>query len=150
MKALTTLLVIGMFATAVAMADDADDVKAAVQGYYAAINAGDTDAMIRHRMPEYSVFSGGGLLEKSTSLEEQKNDFQANVDAGQKLNLQIRHLEARVYGNAALVTGYLMGTNTTADGTTVQVRNQQSEVWVKQGGQWRRAHRHASPLSLAQ
>ncbi len=30
MKALTTLLVVGMFATTIAMADDADDVKAAV------------------------------------------------------------------------------------------------------------------------
>jgi len=29
-KALTTLLVVGMFAATIAMADDADDVKAAV------------------------------------------------------------------------------------------------------------------------
>ncbi len=37
MKALTTLFVIGMFATAVSMADDVDDVKAAVLGHYAAL-----------------------------------------------------------------------------------------------------------------
>ena len=40
MKALTTLLVVGMFATTVAIADDVDDVKAAVQGLFAAVNAG--------------------------------------------------------------------------------------------------------------
>ncbi len=35
MNALTTLFVVGMFATAVAMADDADDVEAAMQRHYA-------------------------------------------------------------------------------------------------------------------
>ncbi len=44
MKALTTLLVVGMFLTTVAMADDVDDVKAAVQGHFAALNAGDVNA----------------------------------------------------------------------------------------------------------
>ena len=33
MKALTTLFVVGMFLTTVAMADDADDVRAALQRY---------------------------------------------------------------------------------------------------------------------
>ncbi len=44
MKALTTLLVVGMFATAVAMADDVDDVKAAVQRDFVSRNSGDVDA----------------------------------------------------------------------------------------------------------
>ena len=34
MKALTTTIVIGMFLTAVTLADDADDVSAAVQEYF--------------------------------------------------------------------------------------------------------------------
>ena len=44
MKPLTTLWVVGMFATTVAMADDVDDVKAAVQNYFAALNSGDVNA----------------------------------------------------------------------------------------------------------
>ncbi len=44
MKALTTLLVVGMFLTTVAIADDADDVKAALQRYMTALNAGDANA----------------------------------------------------------------------------------------------------------
>ncbi len=63
MKALATLFVIGMFATAVAMADDADDVKAAVQEYITALNTGDANAYVQSRMPEYSVFGGCGLIE---------------------------------------------------------------------------------------
>ncbi len=46
MKALTTLFVVGMFLTTVAVADDVDDVKAAVQSYFAAVNAGDADGRV--------------------------------------------------------------------------------------------------------
>ncbi len=45
MKALTTLLVVGMFLTTVAIADDADDVKAAIQRYFVALNSGDAQAL---------------------------------------------------------------------------------------------------------
>jgi len=146
MKALTTLFVIGMFLTTVAMADDVDDVKAAVESYFDAINSGNAAAMVQRRMPEYSVFAGGGLISRSHSLEEQRNNFQATVDAGQKRNLQVRHIEVKIYGNAAVVTGYLTGTNTTPDGTVNQLRQQRTGVWIKQGGQWKEVHRHSSQL----
>ncbi len=146
MEALTTLLVIGMFATAVAVADDVDDVKAAVLGHFAALNAGNVDAFIQYYPSETSVFAGGGLLERFHSLEERRNDFQAGVDAGQKLNLQLQHMEVKVYGTTAVVTGYLMGTDTAADGTVTQSRQQRTEVLIKQGGQWKSVHNHRSPL----
>ena len=146
MKALTTLVVVGMFLTTVAMADDVDDVKAAVQSYFDAINSGNGAAVARHRIPEYSVFAGGGLIDRSSSSAQQRDDFQALADAGRKLNLRIQHLDVRVYGNAAVVTGYLMGTNTAPDGTVNQQRQQRTGVWIKQGGQWREVHRHAAQL----
>ena len=146
MKALTTLLVAGMFLTTVAVADDADDVKAAVQKYITALNTGDANAYVQTRTLEYSSFSGGGLLGRSHSLEEQKNGFQGNIDSGVKLNLRIRHLEVRVYGTTAIATGYTVGTITGPDGTTEPVREQRTSVWIKQGGQWKQAHRHTSPL----
>ncbi len=149
MKALTTLLVVGMFLTTVAMADDVDDVKAAVEGYFAALNAGDANAYLQTRMPEYSAFAGGGLLSRNHSLAEQKNGFQTSVDAGSKRNYQLRHLEVKVYGNAAVVTGYNVGTRTLPGATAEQVREQRTEVWIKQGGQWKQVHRHASPLNVA-
>jgi len=146
MKALTTLLVVGMFLTSVAMADDVDDVKAAVEKYFAALNSGNGAAMARYRIPEYSVFAGGGLIDRSSSTAQQRDDFQALADAGRKLNLRIQHLDVRVYGNAAVVTGYLMGTDTAPDGTVSQSRQQRTGVWIKQGGQWKEVHRHASRL----
>ncbi len=146
MKTWTALFVIGMFATAVAMADDVADVKAAVQSYFAAINSGNAAAVVRYRIPEYSVFVGGGLIDRSSSITQQRDDFQALADAGRKLNLRIQHLDVRVYGNAAVVTGYMLGTNTAPDGTVNQQRQQRTGVWIKQGGQWKEAHRHSSQL----
>ena len=146
MKTLTTLLVIGMFATAVGMADDVDDVKAAVESYLDAINSGNGAAVARQRIPEYSIFGGGGLIERSSSSEQQIEDFQAGVDAGVKRDYRIQHMDIRVYGNAAVVTGYLTGTRTAPDGTVIQQRQQRTGVWIKQGGQWKEVHRHGSQL----
>ncbi len=109
MKALTTLLVVGMFLTTVAMADDVDDVKAAVRGHFVALNAGDVNAFIPYYPSESSVFAGGRLLGRFHSLEERRDGFQAGVDAGRKLNLQLQHMEVKVYGNAAVFTGYFDG-----------------------------------------
>ena len=152
MKSLTTLLVIGMFATAVVMADDVADVKAAVQRHYAALNAGDASALMQLQAAESTTFGpGGALLEQSDSLEERRKTRQAEFDAGLKYNLQARHIDVRVYGNlTAVTTHYGVGTVTQPNGTTNQVNNRITRVWVKQGGQWKRAHQHLSPVVLPQ
>ncbi len=148
MKVLTTLFMIGMFTTAVAMADDVDDVRAAVQGLFAAVNAGDANGRVSRRMPEYSNFGrGGGLLNPATSPEERRKDRQASRDAGLKFNIQDRHIDVSVYGNStAVVTSYRVGTVTLANGNTVRLNNRITTVLVKQGGQWKIAHVHFSPL----
>ena len=148
MKALTTLLVVGMFLTTVAMADDVDDVKAAVLRHYAALNAGDANALIQLQLAGNTTFgTDNGLLERSDSLEELRKTRQAEFDAGLKYNLQARHIDVRVYGNlTAVTTHYGVGTITQPNGTTGQVNNRITRVWVKQGGQWNMAHQHLSPL----
>ncbi len=152
MKVLTTLFVVGMFLTTVAIGDDVDDVKAAVQRYYAALNAGDAGALIQLHVAGNTSFSpDGGLLERFDSLEEQRKNQQAGVDSGFKLNIQPRHVEVSVYGNStAVTTSYGVGRITGPNGTTVQVNNRITRVWVKQGGQWKRAHQHISPVVLPQ
>ncbi len=146
MKSVTTLLVVGMFLMPVANADDVDDVRAAVMGHFVALNAGDANAYIQYYPPETSTFADGGLLSTSHSVEEIKSGFQASVDAGFKRNIQMRHLDIRVYGNTAVTTGYGVGTTTLPDGTTVQVGYQRTSVLIKQGGQWKEVHQHRSPL----
>ncbi len=147
MKALTTLLVVGMFLTTVAIADDVDDVKAAVQSYVAALSAGDAGALTRlHATASTSFGAGGGLLATFDSPEERRNSFQATLDAGLKLNVQLRNVEVSVYGDTAVTTSYAVGTVTQPNGTAVQANNRLTTVWVKQGGQWKEVHRHLSPL----
>ncbi len=149
MKALTTLLVVGMFLTTVAVADDVDDVKAAVQRYLVAINSGDTEGVFQFRIAERSSFGRGGqLLGKPTaSLEEQKRSHQNQVNAGRKRNYQLRHMEVKVYGgDTAIVTGYLVGQGTFPDGTVVPHNDRRTAVLIKQGGQWKEVHHHQSPL----
>jgi len=150
MKALTTLLVVGMFLTTGAMADDADDVKAAMQRYVA--NSEDAYAWAQSHLEESTSFGfAGGLLESFDSVEEQRKNRQAAVDAGVKFNLQDRHLDVRVYGNStAVATSYWVGTITLPNGNTVRPNNRITTVWIKQGGQWKIAHVHNSPVRLPQ
>ncbi len=150
MKALTTLLVVGMFATAVAMADDADDVKAALLDRFDALNSGDVDRYVKYHSQERSVFLPTGELLDTSSFEERRNNRQSQVNAGFVRNFQARHLEVKVYGETALVTGYLVGSQTFPNGTTQQIGLRRSAVWLKQGGQWKEIHAHLSPMRLPQ
>ena len=145
---IATLFVIGIFLTAVAMADDVDDVKAAVQSYVAALNAGDVGALTRLQAATSTNYgAGGGLLATFDSLEERRNSFQATVDAGVRFNVQARHIDARIYGSStAVATNYGVGRVTQPNGTTVQVNNRITAVLIKQGGQWKVVHQHFSPL----
>jgi len=62
-------------------------------------------------------------------------------------NVQVRHLEARVYGRlSAVVTAYLTGRETASDGTSRQRTLRSSSMWIKQGGQWKEVHDHLSDL----
>jgi len=152
MKALTTLLVVGMFLTTVAIADDVDDVKAAVLRHYSALNAGDAGAWAQSHLEGFTSFGPtGGLLERFDSLEEGRKSQQARFEAGLKYNLQARHIDVRVYGNlTAVTTYYTVGTITFPDGRTAQRNNRITRVWVKQGGQWKTDHSHLSPVRLPQ
>lgn len=146
MKALTTLLVVGMLATTIAMADDSDDVKAAFLARFAAINAGDAGTMAQHHTPEYSGFNrGGALLVVNTSLEEQRTARQAIFDAI-RIYLQPRNVEVKVYGNAAVVTAYLVGSANPPTGDPQRWTDRRTGVWIKQGGTWKEVHLHQSPI----
>ncbi len=149
MKAVTTLLVVGMFLTTVAIADDVDDVKAAMQRSQVAANSGDAGTQIL--LEGFTTFGfAGGLLER-VDLEEARKDRQASFDAGLKFNLQDRHIDVRVYGNStAVATSYRVGTITLPNGNTVRPNNRITTVLIKQGGQWKIAHVHFSPLRLPQ
>jgi len=147
MKAITTLFVVGMFVTTLAMADDVDDVKATIRGHFDAVNSGDVADYTPYYANQGSAFSGGELLQR-LSVEQRKNNFQTGVDNGLRRNLQMRNLEVQIYGNVAIATGYLLGSTTAPDGTTQRTSQQRTGILIKQGGQWKEVHRHNSPLTV--
>jgi ketosteroid isomerase-like protein len=83
------------------------------------------------------------------SHEQQRASWQDQFDAGFKFNFELRHLKVKVYGDAAIVTGYVMGTSTSPDGTTQETTTRRTAVLIKQGGEWKEAHTHISPLKAA-
>ena len=133
MKAPTTLFVVGMFLTTPALADDVDDVQALELEHLAALNAGNVDGYVNHHAEGRNAFLPFGFLDTDTR-EEQRKNRQATLDAGIKINNLHRHLEVKVYGNAAVVTGYVLGTRTSPDGRSTQRVLRRSAMWIKQDG----------------
>ena len=143
MKALTTLFVVGMFATAVAMADDVDDVKASGVEFYNQVN-NENASYAEFFLPGGDQFPRtGGLIQPN---EEIIGTVQANIEAGLDFNVQLRHIDVKVYGNAAVATYYTVGTTDYPDGTVLSGVFRASITAIKQGRQWKFAHIHISPL----
>jgi len=62
-----------------------------------------------------------------------------------ELDVRMTHFHAQIYGDVAIATFYLVGTQT-VDDAAVPLNNRVSAVWIKQGGSWKEAHHHESPL----
>jgi ketosteroid isomerase-like protein len=84
--------------------------------------------------------------DSSNSLDEETAALKADFESGLKLNMDLRHLDVKVYGNAAVVTGYVVGTSTAPSGVIEQVMNRRSAVLIKEGGKWKEVHLHSSPV----
>ena len=143
------------------VADDVDDVKAAYVQHIANSNSGNVDGFVGQHLAGHSAFGPtGALLTRYDSNEDEKKLVRAALDAGRAANpgrssvrafsdVQARHLEARVYGRlSAVVTAYLTGRETAADGTSRQRTLRGSSMWIKQGGQWKEVHDHLSDLQV--
>jgi len=143
------------------VADDVDDVKAAYLQHITNSNSGNVDGFVGQHLAGHSAFGPtGALLTRYDSNEDEKKLVRAAFDAGRAANpgrssvrafsdVQVRHLEARVYGRlSAVVTAYLTGRETAADGTSRQRTLRASSMWIKQGGQWKEVHDHLSDLQV--
>ncbi len=148
-----------MMGMAVVVADDVDDVKAAFLQHIANSNSGNVDGFVGGHLEGHSAFGPtGAMLTRYDSTEDEKKLVHAALDAGRAAdpgrssvrafsNVQVRHLEARVYGRlSAVVTAYLTGREMAADGTSRQRTLRASSMWIKQGGQWKEVHDHLSDL----
>jgi len=143
--AIITVLVVSLFFTTVATADDADDVKAAQLAVIAALNEGNVEAYSQLLLPGFTgFFAGGGLLTEPWRGEQLKAAF----DAGLKIDIQLQHIDVKVYDNAAVLTGYQTGVVILPDGTTLKGPRRISTMWIKQAGKWKEAHVHLSFITV--
>jgi len=144
MRQLIVILMIGsLVLTTVATADDADDVKAAQLALIAALNEGDVEIIAQYLLSEHSRFPAERLLVEGFT----KEDLKAAFNAGLKLAITARHLDVKIYGNTAIATGYIEGSITLPGGIFEEIRQRFTEVWIKQGNNWKRVHIHSSPLT---
>jgi len=145
MRQLIVILMIGsLVLTTAAIADDVDDVKAAVLAVDDAYNRGDVEIIAQYLLSEHSRFPAEGLLVEGFT----KEDLKAAFNAGLKLAITARHLDVKIYGNTAIATGYIEGSITLPGGGIFEdIRQRFTEVWIKQGDNWKRVHIHSSPLT---
>lgn len=144
------ILALSLACSAPALAEgqsEARSVCAASEKHYAAIRASDVAAVLQQHAGEFTMFgSDGGLLWSFQSTDQQRTEFAATPDYASRT--YIRHCGAQVYGNVGVATFYLVG-SVTAAGKTASGTWRVTEVWVKQGGDWKEVHHHESPLVAA-
>ena len=136
-----------VLSTGVAQADDKEDVLAAVDALIAAWHAGDVDAAQKHYAPDFNRYGSSGNLLSGWDWAGMKEWFESGVKVAIS---PLRHSEVRVYGNTAILTYYGAVTITQPDDTSRTTTRRVTGIWVKQGGQWKKVHHHASRLTPRQ
>lgn len=148
MKTLASLVALTFVTASAALAQgtqDAAAVCAMAERHYATIRVGDTDAILQHHLPEFTFFTNdGGLLWTFRSIDQQRTEFQERTPSFSS-KTYIRHCSAQVYGITGIATYYLVGSVTIGNETTTGTWRV-TEVWVRQGNEWKEAHHHESPL----
>jgi ketosteroid isomerase-like protein len=128
-----------------ALAQDAASLEALVLDWYEKLNNEDASFLNHVIDDETADFPRtGSLLQVYDGPDVEFQ--QATFDAGLNFDVQVRHLEARVYGTTGVATYYTTGTTTYPGGTFLSGIFRASVTAVWQGGRWRRVHSHLSPL----
>ncbi|MGH7600431.1 MAG: nuclear transport factor 2 family protein [bacterium] len=84
----------------------------------------------------------GGLLRTYRSVDDQHQGFKASPAT---FNQQIHHFAAQIYGNVAVATYYLVGSVKIGEELSTGTWRV-TEVWIRQGGEWKEVHHQESPL----
>ena len=139
---LTSIFVL-LFVCDEVTAGDKEDVLASWNAVKAAWMIGDIDAAQKYTSPEFKSFEDDGSLLSPFDFEASKAAFAA----GLKFNVQSAHSEVTIYGNTAIITEYHTSQLTPPGGTPFSMTLRLTLVCVKQNGQWKGVHAHASHLS---
>lgn len=120
------------------------EVQQAQAAFLAALNQGDVATIIQLNQP------GGNSFYLDNDLlfpDLDQAAWEGAFAAGLQYNLQPRHEETKVFGQCAVVTGYLTGTVTSPGGSVLHGAWRSTSVWVQTDGSWRNQHIHLSQLA---
>ncbi len=127
---------------------DVESLEATINAHWEAINANDGQTVIGHHMPRFTGFLGdeGPLWvleseEDRTAIEEYFADAESDW--------RTRDLTVDLYGDVAVAAFYAEGSVTWPDGRVVEGPRRVTAVWIWDGGEWKEAHHHDSPLVSA-
>lgn len=148
MRKLTTASLAAILVTSLvtgpAMAQ-ADGVRAAMIETLAAWRDGDFDRFAQYYHPETRgfFFDGGYLIEGFN-----KEALEAAYEAGFRAQIEVREIDVKVYGNAAVSVAYADGTITLPGGATQSGTWRYSETRIREGGVWKIVQYHFSKLEM--
>jgi len=125
-------------------AQDAASLRTAIETHYSAIHAGDSEEVWSHHLSDFSLFPGDGGLLLEPGFAEAADRMGATLEWATP-NLTMSHFSAQIYDDIGIALFYLSGSYE-RDGETVAGAWRVSAVWKWQGGEWREAHHHESPL----
>jgi ketosteroid isomerase-like protein len=126
-------------------ADESTQVRAAVQGLYASLAAGDT-AALSHYLP------AAGFTEFNTDGTEVKTLDQAYfaraLGNGVRVDFHVEQPRVVILGRTAMVTGYRVGSLWLPGGQRITSRNCLSMWWSHEPSGWLLRHVHLSDCPL--
>lgn len=124
-----------------------EQVQQVQTAFIAALNQGDVAALMRLNHPDgNSFYVDNNLL----SPDPDQQGWEQAFAAGLKYALQSRHEAINVFGDCAIITGYIVGTVTAPGGGSQTGTWRATTVWVKVEATWRNYHVHLSPLAPVQ
>ena len=133
-----------VFLSSPVVADDAADVRETIERHYAAIHTDEIETILDDHLESMTMFLADGtvLWEHDWAQVSERMGSSAVFGA---LNVRMSDFRAQIFGNVAVATFYLVGTET-RDGKVRDITNRVTAVWVKSDGEWKEAHHHESPL----
>ena len=123
------------------------EVKAAVMDIIAGFESGNVDQIQQRLAPQQNRFQGeGGLLTSFIDAASLRTAF----GAGYKVKMDVKNLEAAVYGDSAITT-FFAGTSIIPPNGPSRTEGpwRNSFFWNKQNGAWKLIHAHQSPVGRA-
>jgi ketosteroid isomerase-like protein len=123
-----------------------EEVHQAETAFRAALNQGDVSTIMRLNYPGgNSFYLDNNLL--MPDLDQQT--WEQIFAAGLKFDMRIRYEEIKIFGESAVVTGYLVGSVTNPEVRTQTGTWRYTGVWFKTDQGWQYYHAHLSPLAPA-